>query len=385
MNERREGEKRRSIHRGPILTGLALSLTLVVLIVIGTNQDDAGAGEGAAGHLSSSDEEVEKAERTVEPAWMHRLAPGEKPPQFVLFSFDGAGSHAHWQRTLPIAARTGGSFTAFLSGIYMLTDDQRVRYTGPGHQPGKASIAFGGTPQDVRTLIADLNQATKQGVEVGTHYNGHFCAGNEPGGNQWSAADWNSELDQFFRFVQDAPGLQVDPSTIKGGRTPCLEGDFDIVLPTLAKRGMTYDSSQVSEGIAWPEYKHGVWEFAMPYVKVPATGRKTIMMDYNLWVQFNGGQNEPARADTFREYTLGTYRAAHQAALAGNRAPLVIGNHFNMWSGGGFSAAVETFMSEVCVAKDTVCATYTQVIDWMALQDPKVLKELSELPHAQVP
>src|SRR5713101_5778587 len=54
------------------------------------------------------------------PAWMRRLAPGEKPPQFVLFSFDGVGSHEHWRRILPIADRVHAHFTGFLSGVYLL-------------------------------------------------------------------------------------------------------------------------------------------------------------------------------------------------------------------------------------------------------------------------
>ena len=45
--------------------------------------------------------------------------------------------------------------------IYLLTDDRRTEYTGPGNRPGKASIGFGGTAEDVHTLIADLNQAIR--------------------------------------------------------------------------------------------------------------------------------------------------------------------------------------------------------------------------------
>ncbi len=45
------------------------------------------------------------------PAWMRRLGPGEQPPQFVVFSFDGVGSHTHWQRMLSIATRVGAHFT----------------------------------------------------------------------------------------------------------------------------------------------------------------------------------------------------------------------------------------------------------------------------------
>ncbi len=41
------------------------------------------------------------------------------------------------------------------------------------------------------------------GHEIGTHYNGHFCAGAEPSGKDWNTADWNSELDQFMTFLTD--------------------------------------------------------------------------------------------------------------------------------------------------------------------------------------
>jgi hypothetical protein len=384
------GWSRRSLKRGPVVTGVALALSLLVLVVVGTRREDtSGSSATMSGGeaQSESDSSAKPADKEARPAWLAKLRAGEKPPQFVIFSFDGAGSHDHWQRLLPIAERTGGAFTAFLSGIYLLPDDQRRRYTGPGHEPGRASIGFGGTAQEVRTRIADLNRAQELGIEIGTHYNGHFCQGNEPSANQWSAASWNDELDQFFQFMRDAAsqGLKVDPATVKGGRTPCLEGDFDTVLPTLARRGMTYDSSQVSDGIAWPTKVHGVWEFPLPEVKVPALGRKVIMMDYNLWYSYNGARDDRSQASSFRDDTLATYRAAHTAALKGNRAPLIVGNHFNNWSGGGFSAATEAFMSEVCVAKDTVCATYTQVIDWMELQDPQVLQSLRELPNAQVP
>ncbi|GDY29904.1 hypothetical protein [Gandjariella thermophila] len=169
------------------------------------------------------------------PAWLHRLAPGERPPQFVLFSFDGAGDHAHWQRMLPLARRVGAHFSGFLSGIYLLDDARRGEYTGPGHLPGRASIGFGGSPQEVRTRIEDLNTAIADGHEIGTHYNGHFCRGAEPSVGFWQTAQWNAELDQFFGFVRQATGagLRVDPATIRGGRTPCLEGRFEQLFPAL--------------------------------------------------------------------------------------------------------------------------------------------------------
>lgn len=320
------------------------------------------------------------------PVWMHRLAPGEQAPQFVLFSFDGAGSHAHWQRMLPLAKRVGAHFSGFLSGIYLLDNAHRDAYVGPGHPPGKASIGFGGSPAEVSTRITDLNEAVADGNEIGTHYNGHFCHGAEPSVGFWKTAQWNAELDQFATFVRNAraQGLAVDPTTIRGGRTPCLEGNWDQLFPALRAHGMDYDSSKVSTGVQWPELDDGVWEFWMPLVHVPALGgRRVIMMDYNFWASFNGAKDDPARSGEFTGHVLDTYRSVYQATFNGNRAPLVIANHFNDWAGGAFTAAAEQFMAESCAKPETVCATYAQVIQWMRLQDPAVLDQFRRLPNAQ--
>jgi hypothetical protein len=320
------------------------------------------------------------------PEWMHRLAPGQRPPQFVLFSFDGVGSHEHWRRILPIAASVHAHFTGFLSGIYLLTDDQRRQYTGPGHPRGAASIGFGGSPGQVATRIGDLNAAIAAGHEIGTHYNGHFCHGAEPSIGRWSTAMWNAELDQFFGFVRgaDAAGLHLDPATITGGRTPCLEGRWDQAVPAMRAHGFTYDSSRPASGVMWPAVREGVWEFWMPTVVVPAVHHATIMMDYNMWFALDHARDQPGRAAEFTKDALDTYRAAYQAAWRGNRAPLVVANHFNDWAGGAFASATEQFMAQVCGQPETVCATYSEVIDWMNLQDPNVLNVYRAMPAAQL-
>ncbi|MDT8915156.1 polysaccharide deacetylase [Amycolatopsis sp. PS_44_ISF1] len=319
-------------------------------------------------------------------SWMHKLGPGEKPPQFVLFSFDGAGSHDHWQRVLPLAKSVHAHFSGFLSGIYLLPNAQRGQYTGPGHPTGKASIGFGGSEDEVRTLVSDLNTAVDQGEEIGTHYNGHFCTGAEPSVGHWSTAAWDRELRQFFGFVDGARtgrGLRVDPAAIKGGRTPCLEGDWAQAFPAMRDSGLQYDSSRPSDGVKWPSQVDGLWEFWMPYVKVPALGKKVIMMDYNLWFQYNHAQEDSSHTAEYTQDTVETYRGAYQAAFQGNRAPLVVGNHFNDWAGGAFAKATEDFMGEVCGKPETVCATYSEVIRWMSLQDPAVLDRYRQMPAAQ--
>jgi hypothetical protein len=377
---------------GRLSTGIALALTLVVL----------GAGERSPGAPVAAQEaplpmapllpapsgggptpKVPAPAST--PTWMHRLVPGEKPPQFVLFSFDGAVSKEHWDRVLPLAKQVNAHVTGLLSGVYLIADQDASRYTGPGHPVGESSIGFGGSREDIAKRIDYLNEVVAAGHEFGTHYNGHFCQGDEPSVGRWSTQQWNDELDQFFAIVAKAreQGFKLDPATIRGGRTPCLEGDWQQAFPSMRANGLLYDTSHVSLGVTWPAVQDGMWEFAMPEVRVPALGKQVVMMDFNLWYTLNGAADAPGRAPEFTRVVVGTYRSVYRAAFNGNRAPLVIGNHFNEWAAGAFSGAVEQFMGEVCREQDTVCATYTEVIQWMQMQDPVVLEQFRRMPAAR--
>jgi hypothetical protein len=269
--------------------------------------------------------------------------------------------------------------------VYLVADQDGRSYTGPGHDPGFSAIGFGGTRQEIDLRISYLNDALAAGHEIGTHYNGHFCQGTEPSVGRWNTDQWNTELDQFYGIIDKARarGLNLDPAAIRGGRTPCLEGDWKAAFPAMAKHGLTYDTSHVSLGVVWPNVIDGVYEFPMPEVRVPALGKQAVMMDFNLWYALNGGTEENVRPAEFTSIVVDTYRSVYRAAFNGNRGPLVIGNHFNEWAGGAFSAAVEQFMAEVCVEADTVCATYTEVIQWMQLQDPAVLDQLRRIPAAR--
>jgi hypothetical protein len=362
---------------------LTCALMLVLAMVIGHQFPSTPA---SAAMDPVQDQTTRAAARLAEA--MHPLGPGEKPPQFVVFSFDGAGSHDHWQKIMGLAGPAEARVTGFLSGLYLVPTAEKSRYRGPGHQPGKSSIGFGGSDADVATLVADIDQARARGHEIGTHYNGHFCSGSEPSVGRWSAAMWEAELDEFAGFLEAAAhdrGLRLAPADIKGGRTPCLEGRWDQAYPAMRAHGLTYDSSRTSNGIAWPTDENGIREFWMPIVRVPALGgKRVIMMDYNLWFSLNGARDQPERAADFTTATLDTYRAAYDAAFGGNRAPLVIGNHFNDWSGGAFFTAVERFLPEVCVRPETVCATYSEVSAWMDLQTPETLAALRGAPNAQI-
>jgi hypothetical protein len=367
-----------------LLLAAALGLVLALLVAPEAPEPAEAATPLPVPAAGPVDVQVDRAAARLA-AWMRPLAPGERPPQFVLFSFDGAGSHRHWQRVLALAGASEARITAFLSGVYLVPDGERRRYRPPGRVAGTSAVGFGGSDAEVDVLVGDLVEARKRGHEIGTHYNGHFCAGDEPSVGRWSTAMWDAELDQFFAFVEAARARGLDLGAVRGGRTPCLEGRWAQAYPAMRAHGFTYDTSRPTDGIVWPTDEHGIREFWMPSVRVPALRKQVLLMDYNLWMAVNGGRDEPERAAEFSDTVLGAYRAAYTAATSGNRAPLVIGSHFNRWSGGGFFDAVERFMAEVCLRPETVCATHSDVNAWIDLQDPEVLDVWRTMPPAHVP
>jgi hypothetical protein len=381
---------------------LGLALAVVMSVVTGlliadssaaTPTPAAGASESPAESAVVTDQQPA---RWITPKASNvpltKLTPGAKAPQFVIFSFDGAGSHEKLTDFLAVAKPTDSRMVGFLSGTYLLTDDNNDAYRPPGVEPGTSSIGFGGGADEVRQRVADLNTFYELGNEIGTHYNGHFCAQ----GANWSTADWNSELDQFFGFFNDwkasnsglsGPEFRVPATAVKGGRTPCLAGKFDQLTPSWKQHGMTYDSSGENSftGIAWPRREDGIWQFPIPTVYSPAyvaAGFKPLVkaMDYNFWVKFNNAKEQPATQPKVTRMVLDTYRFMYEQAYRGNRAPILIANHFNDWNGNSFNPAVRDFMAETCGRPETICATYQDVIAWMEFQDPEVLASLQELP-----
>src|SRR6478735_4129231 len=384
-----------------LVVGVVLVLAVVTgVLVYQGNSEKATASSGTAVSTSvdvfagdtdapTVSEAVAPSERPPTNVPMTKLAPGDKPPQFIIFSFDGAGSHQRWNEFMAAADETNSRFTGFLSGIYLLGNAAKSAgaYTGPGHKTGAASIGYGGPESEIVTEVNDLNTAYMKGHEIGTHYNGHFCDDAPPGGNQWTTADWNDELDQFYKFVKnwktingytDAPELIVPPETIRGGRTPCLTGSLDTLIPAWKAHGMTYDSSMPAprNGIYWPQKVDGIWEFYMPQVYSPGFEGMTTAMDYNFWAKFNGARDEPDTAPELRSIVKGTYEYMFDQTYNGNRAPILIANHFNKWNGDSFNPPAMDFMREKCGQPDVICATYQDVIAWMDMQDPAVLQEL---------
>ncbi len=327
-----------------------------------------------------------------------RLKPGQRPPQFVVVSFDGVGWDAMWQHWFDAADRVPFRFTGFLSGVYLLSDATRDHYRPPGYPAGTSAIGWM-TPADVPVEIRDLNRALADGDEIGTHFNGHFCvgAGMPTGGNSWTTADWDAELDQFYSLVAHAdenngltgPQLRLSATDIHGERTPCLEGTRRALFPSLRAHGLAYDASFSRTGLAWPKRIGGIWQLGMSVFPVHGTlpdgrtGVPVTAMDYNYYFTQRGATSvglTPAQSARDGRQVLATYRDMYHAAYDGSRAPLLLGNHFNDWNRGTYVDALTTFVEQTCGRPQTQCVTFSDLVAWLDAQRPAVLRHLQGMP-----
>ncbi|OKI05841.1 hypothetical protein AMK13_21430 [Streptomyces sp. CB02056] len=322
-----------------------------------------------------------------------KLKPGEKPPQFVVFSWDGAleGDDRQFSRFRKLGAENNAQMTFFLSGLYTLPKSKSTLYKPPQHKPGDASIDYATDPH-IKDTLEQLRLAWLDGNEIGTHFNGHFC--NAKGGGEWSTEEWKSELDQAVSFVtnwktntgfKDLPPLPFDyTKELVGGRAPCLEGQKNL-LPAEKATGFRYDASSPGEFQVWPTKKEGIWNFPLQLLPTPGKSTQSLSMDFNFLANQSGNttNGDPRKYDTWEKETRESYLAGFERVYNGSRAPLFIGNHFESWNGGIYMQAIEDVMKGVCKRDGVRCVSFRQVADWLDAQDPKVLDQLRQLDPAQ--
>ncbi|MFF6997901.1 hypothetical protein ACFY93_23475 [Streptomyces sp. NPDC008313] len=324
-----------------------------------------------------------------------RLKPGQEPPQFVVFSWDGAGEDSqrlfsHFRR---VARENKATMTYFLSGVYMLPKEKRDLYRPPEHSPGSSDIGFN-DEQGIKDTVEQLRGAWLEGNEIGTHFNGHFC-GNGGGVGEWSVKEWKSEIAQAKSFVESwktntglsgAAPLPFDyEKELIGGRTPCLEGQKNF-MRAARELGFRYDTSGVNNQV-WPEKKHGLWDLSMQLVPVPGRSFETLTMDYNFMVNQSGTrtQGDPGKREYWGDQMRDGLLQGFERAYRGNRAPLIIGNHFESWNGGTYMRAVEEVVERVCTKAEVRCVSFRQLADWLDAQDPETLDKLRELKVGEAP
>lgn len=380
-----------------MLVGVSVAIVAAALLVIpdSTPSSVDASPEGRAtlvggGLTDDSDASGVTSPPEEQPAFeITKLAPGEKPPQFVVVSFDGGvesktGLMEHY---LELARQVEGRFSFFISGVYLLPDNKmRLNYDPPGHPRGTSAIGFA-DPDIIGTRIDRLSEAWRDGNEIGTHFMGHFCGSGGVG--SWDTADWTSEIDQGNRVIDnwrvfnpqaaETDPLPFDSSVVKGGRTPCLEGDRAAMYKAFKKAGYEYDTSNSGE-LAWPEKnKYGLWDIPLQTIKI--SGFRTLSMDYNFLVNQNDGQQDasPERCAEIKADTLEAYKKALRDVHDGNRAPLILGNHMNEWVCGAYRDALSEFIADAHDKYEDVKFISTlDLAHWLDAQDPAVLATLQK-------
>ncbi|ANW19563.1 hypothetical protein [Streptomyces clavuligerus] len=323
-----------------------------------------------------------------------RLKPGQRPPQFVVFSWDGAGEDSQklFSHFRSVGRKYGVAMTYFLSGVYLLPEEKAELYLPPQHDAGRSDIGFNDV-EGIRDTVRELRAAWQEGNEVGTHFNGHFC-GADGGVGTWSVEEWKSEISQAKSFVKNwrtNSGLRAEAplpfdydKELIGARTPCLEGRKNFVRAA-SELGFRYDTSGVNDQV-WPERDNGLWDLSMQLVPFPGHSYETLSMDYNFMINQSGTvHGEPALHRLWGDQMRDGLVRAFDRAYHGNRAPLIIGNHFESWNGGTYMRAVEETIATVCVRRDVRCVSFRQLADWLDAQDPRVLGKLRTLEVGERP
>src|SRR2546430_1047123 len=98
-----------------------------------------------------------------------------RPPQFVVASFDGSGGARLWAYWRSVAKRAHAHFSFFLSGVYLVDWADHERYAPPHNPRGVSAIGFAPDAAWVTGMRRQLALGFREGNEIGTHYNGHFC------------------------------------------------------------------------------------------------------------------------------------------------------------------------------------------------------------------
>jgi hypothetical protein len=324
-----------------------------------------------------------------------RLKPGQKPPQFVVFSWDGAGEDSQrlFSHFRQVSKANNATMTYFLSGVYLLPEEKRDLYKPPQHSPGRSDIGFN-DHEGIDATVRQLRLAWLEGNEIGTHFNGHFC-GKGGGVGEWSVAEWRDEIAQAKQFVKTwktntgmktASPLPFDyDKELIGARTPCLEGRKNF-MKAARELGFRYDTSGVNNQV-WPDREEGLWDLSMQLVPFPGHSYEQLTMDYNFMVNQSGTntQGDPTKHDLWGDQMRDGLLMGFRRAYDGNRAPLIIGNHFESWNGGTYMRAVQEVVERVCTREEVRCVSFRQLADWLDAQDPQTLAKLRTLKVGEAP
>jgi hypothetical protein len=375
-------------------------------------------GAGIAGPTPAPS--VSAAPSAVPTAPAHRVGPaalepvptGQRPPQIVVVAFDGSGVAVEGKYPMfdfwrQMSRDHDARFTFFLSGPYLLTSQTQNTYLAPQLGPAHPGLGMevnsviplpGQSENDaVRYEMNNLRGANAEGNEIGTHFNGHICGGGRGSVGTFSQADWEQEIQAFDKMVDEANQTNhLDPPVdlgftskdIVGSRTPCLEGNFRTLYPVLAKHGYRYDTSPTPD-TTWPRRGAGdtgpsnLWVFPLAFEPFYGTRHHVLSMDYNICFLHDGCKTsaayQPGAVDTWRQQALDTYRSYFESSYTGDRSPIYLGNHFEMWHDGAYTEALAAFVTETCAKPEVRCVSYRDLADWL---DTVPVDQLESWRHA---
>ncbi|MFB6978615.1 hypothetical protein [Streptomyces scopuliridis] len=369
---------------------------------VGKGGGESGGGTGGASPLGKEVRLIgdgstsDTGKQPHQPPAPVPLEPGQTPPQFVIFSWDGAGEVGNglFPRFLELARNHDAAMTFFLSGLYLLPESKKTLYRPPNNPVGASDIGYL-TDGHIKDTLKNVRQAWLDGHEIGTHFNGHFCAGSGSVGD-WTPQQWRSEIDQAVSFVTEwrtnSGWTDLDPlpfdyrKELIGARTPCLLGQENL-LPTAKKLGWRYDASSPGGTQRWPDKKLGIWDFPLQQVPFPGRSFEVLSMDYNILANQSGNSTNgmASRYPEWRRQATDAYLGGFNRAYESNRAPFFIGNHFEQWNGGIYMDAVEEALKGMAGKKDVRLVSFRQFTDWLDVQDPAVLDKLRTLEVGQAP
>lgn len=329
-----------------------------------------------------------KAVRSAQAVKKEKYLVSASTPQFVLLSFDGSKSVDMLRETLDFESLLSQEgkplhFTYFINAAYFLGQGSAYLYQAPGQPAGKSLIGFSDYVADISLRVEGFNKALEMGNEVGSHLAGHF------NGTSWSEADWKQEFNSFnlllINMQKNNPSVSIPqvnfgPDTIVGLRAPDL-GVNASLYKVLHEYHFLYDASGVASLLSrdnWPKKDgYGLWHFPLGRVSLGKNHVSTISMDYNLWMMQSNVQEEAVKGtelwQKYKDDVVSAYMDYFNSNFAENRAPVIIGHHFNKWNDGVYWEAMKTFAESVCGRENVRCVTFKELVEYLNTEGPPPL------------
>lgn len=283
------------------------------------------------------------------------LATGGDAPQLVVVGIGGGLSAERVRRFTNAAEQTGARFTFFASVTDLLGPVGIDRYLPPGSGQAPAPAPVAEIDDEARRRVGGLLDALvaggQAGHEVAAGLGPSGCVGAD--GDSWTAGDWSSELGQlrsvaahpndYNAWSDDLGDLFADG--LRGAAPGCAP-DFDVSRgagpSALASAAVEADLEWIvggpaPGGAAAPAQTLGLLRFS-PVVDTSSADPTDT----------GGGSIEAALTDHL------------QAAITGDRPPLVV----NVADGGAHpdsgDEAVLSFVQDACGRSDVRCVTFSE-------------------------